>query len=102
MRIRFTETFNKWFIKLKDLKAKIRITKRLERIKEDNNMGDVKSLGDSLYEIRIDYGCGYRIYFTYKNNEVIILLCGGDKSSQDKDIANAKKIIKNNEVDYDN
>ena len=97
MILDFSETFKKWLEKLKDRNAYYRITMRLRRIEDTNNLGDYKSVGDNVYELRIDYGCGYRIYFTFNGNEIIILLCGGDKSTQDKDIINAKKmIIKNN------
>lgn len=92
MIIKFSETFNKWLKKLKDSQVKTRILKRLERISNDN-FGDIKSVGASLYEIRIDYGQGYRIYFTYENNKIIILLCAGDKSTQEKDIKKAKEML---------
>ena len=93
MIIEKTDIYEEWFSKLKNLAAKIRIIKRLERI-ENNNFGDVKSVGDGIYEIRIDFGCGYRIYFSYKNKVIILLLCGGDKSTQQKDIEKAKIINK--------
>lgn len=91
MIIEWGETFENWFNKLNNLQVKTRIIKRLERI-SNNNLGDVKSVGDNVYEIRIDFGCGYRIYFMYKNNKVIILLCAGDKSTQQKDIKKAKEL----------
>ena len=93
MIIEKTDIYEEWFGKLKNLAARIRIIKRLERI-ENNNFGDVKSVGDGIYEIRIDFGCGYRIYFSYKNKVIILLLCGGDKSTQQKDIEKAKIINK--------
>ena len=93
MIIEKTDIYEKWFGKLKNLAARIRIIKRLERI-ENNNFGDVKSVGDGIYEIRIDFDCGYRIYFSYKNKVMILLLCGGDKSTQQKDIEKAKIINK--------
>lgn len=93
MLIKLSEIFDKWFEKLRDLKVKERIAKRLNRIEVTNNLGDYKSLGDSLYEIRIDYGAGYRLYFTFDGSDIIIILCAGDKSSQDKDIIKAKKLL---------
>ena len=64
------------------------------KIKIDNNLGDIKPVGDKIFEIRIDYGPGYRIYYLQENNFIILLLIGGDKSTQDEDIKKAKKIIK--------
>ena len=94
MQVKITSIFDKWLIKLKDKKAKEKIVIRIKRIKETNNLGDYKSVGDNVYELRIDYGCSYRVYFTYNGNEIIILLCGGDKSTQQKDIEKAKIINK--------
>ena len=89
-----TSVFDKWLDKLKDRTAKFIITSRIGRIEIDGYLGDYKSVGDNVYELRIDYGCGYRVYFTYNGNEIIILLCGGDKSTQQKDIEKAKIINK--------
>ena len=94
MRIRRTNIFDKWLEKLKDNKARDKIIVRIKRIEQTNNLGDYKSVGDNVYELRIDYGCGYRVYFTFNGNEIIILLCGGDKSTQQKDINKAKIINK--------
>ena len=71
------------------------IVNRLKRIEETGNFGDCKSVGNGIFEIRIQYGCGYRIYYTFENNELVILLCGGDKSTQQDDIIKAKKMVKN-------
>ena len=90
MKIKYSETFNKWLIKLKDINAKTRIITRLRRIEATNNLGDYKSLGNGLYEIRIDYAVGYRLYFIYDGDNIIIILAGGDKSTQQKDIVIAK------------
>jgi len=86
-----TEIYRKWFNDLSDRKAKIVIDSRLLRI-ENGLLGDIKSLGGSLYEIRIHYGAGYRLYFVKKGNTYILLLCGGDKSTQSKDIRLARKL----------
>ncbi len=88
-----TEIYNKWVFKLKDNTALLKIDVRLERLKQ-GNFGDVKSVGDGVSELRIDYGPGYRIYFTKQGNKIILLLCGGDKRTQDKDIKRAKEMLK--------
>ena len=93
MKIKYSETFNKWLMKLKDINAKTRIITRLRRIEATNNLGDYKSLGNGLYEIRIDYAVGYRLYFIYDGDNIIIILAGGDKSTQQKDIVIAKNLI---------
>ena len=82
--------FFEWFDSLRDIRAKAKIRARLDRV-EAGNLGDCKSVGDGVFELRIDYGSGYRIYFGQQGSTVIILLCGGDKSTQDKDIAKAKE-----------
>ena len=92
--IRKTEIFLKWFTNLRDSRARARIFKRIERLAE-GNPGDVKPVGEGCSEMRIDYGPGYRVYFKDTGREIIILLCGGDKSTQQADIAEAKKIAGN-------
>ena len=92
-RVLQTETYRKWFKKLKDNVAKTSITWRLERLKA-GNLGDSKSVGEGVFELRINVGKGYRIYFINKETEIIILLSGGDKTSQDEDIKKAKKMAK--------
>ena len=89
--IRRTGEFIQWFQQLRDSRAKYRIYKRVERLAE-GNPGDVKPAGEGISEMRIDYGPGYRIYFKDTGREIIILLCGGDKRTQEADIAEAKKI----------
>ena len=79
-------------LKLKDIKAKARILSRLSRA-ENGNLGDAKSIGNGLFELRIDYGPGYRIYYTIIGRQIVFLINGGDKSSQQKDIIRAKKIM---------
>lgn len=84
-------TFDHWFAGLRDTNAKARIAVRIRRLSL-GNPGDVKPVGEGISEMRIDYGPGYRVYFFQKGALVAILLCGGDKSSQEKDIAAAKRI----------
>jgi len=83
--------FDKWIGKLRDRDAKQRIAARLARVTE-GNFGDVKPVGSGISELRIDYGPGYRVYLLPRGAEVVILLCGGDKSTQEKDIERAKEI----------
>ena len=83
-----TETFSKWLVKLRDLRARAKIQARIDRL-ESGNAGDVKPVGEGVSEMRIDYGPGYRIYFIRKGTELIILLAGGDKGSQSRDIQRA-------------
>jgi len=89
-----TVEFDKWLRKLKDLKAKAKILFRIQRIENDAHFGDCKPVGDSVYELKINYAKGYRIYFKEKDGRLIILLIGGDKSTQQKDIEKAKDIAK--------
>lgn len=86
-----TATFQKWYQKLKDSKAKTAIVMRLQRL-EIGNPGDVASVGEGVSEMRIHYGPGYRIYFQRRGNTIIVLLCGGDKSTQETDIRTAKRL----------
>jgi putative addiction module killer protein len=97
IEIRQTESYIKWFEKLKDRRARARIAIRIRRVSL-GNMGDVKPVGDGISELRIDYGPGYRVYFTQKSNQLIILLAGGDKTTQASDIQKAKKIAHEIEV----
>ena len=86
-----TETFRKWRIRLKDERIRALIASRLDRL-SFGNAGDVKPVGQGISELRIDYGPGYRIYFMKRGNMIIILLCGGDKNTQAKDIQTAKRL----------
>jgi putative addiction module killer protein len=86
-----TETFRKWRIRLKDERIRAVIASRIDRL-AFGNAGDVKPVGEGVSELRIDYGPGYRIYFQKRGNTIIILLCGGDKSTQAKDIKTAKRL----------
>jgi putative addiction module killer protein len=87
--IKKTHQFQKWFINLKDIKAKARINLRLKSVSL-GNFGDHKPLGQNLFELRFFFGSGYRVYYSVKDNQVIFLLKGGDKSSQEKDIKQAR------------
>lgn len=91
--IQKTNVFDKWLSKLKDKSARARILIRLKRI-ENGNFGDVKDVGDKVEELRFFQGPGYRVYFTRRGNQIILLLNGGDKSTQSKDILKAKEILK--------
>src|SRR5690606_41035779 len=91
--IRQSETFVRWLTKLHDARAKARIVARL-RMAGAGHLGDVKSVGDGVSEMRIDTGPGYRLYFTRRGELMIVLLVGGDKSSQTRDIQRAKALAK--------
>ena len=97
IEIRQTEHYRNWFDKLKDRNARVRIDIRLRRLSL-GNPGDVKPVGEGVSEMRIDYGPGYRVYFTRKDSRLIVLLAGGDKTTQTSDIEKAKKLIHEIEV----
>jgi putative addiction module killer protein len=82
--------FRKWLLSLRDIHARAKIRVRLNRIRS-GNFGDVKSIGDGVSELKINHGPGYRVYFAKKGNAIVLLLCGGDKPSQTKDIKTAKE-----------
>jgi putative addiction module killer protein len=86
-----TEIFSHWHNSLKDLRGKIAIARRIDRA-EKGNFGDSEPVGAGVFEMRIDFGPGYRVYYILKGSEMIILLCGGDKSSQKRDIDKAKEM----------
>jgi putative addiction module killer protein len=86
-----TETFRKWRTRLKDERARALIASRLDRL-AFGNPGDVRPVGQGIGELRIDYGPGYRVYFLRRGSEIVILLCGGDKSTQATDIKTAKRL----------
>ena len=88
-----TETFKKWIAKLRDQRARARISEYLERLLE-GNFSNVKSLGGGISELKIHYGPGYRVYYTERKGLIIILLAGGDKSTQERDIAKARQLAK--------
>jgi putative addiction module killer protein len=85
-----TSEFDKWLKKLKDKKAKARILVRLQRIEENGNFGDCQPIGEGLSELRIHYAAGYRVYLKKHQGHFVLLLAGGDKSTQSKDIEKAK------------
>jgi putative addiction module killer protein len=91
IELRQTESFRKWRIRLKDERARALIASRLDRL-AFGNAGDAKPVGGRVSELRIDHGPGYRVYFTRRGQTIIILLCGGDKSTQAKDIQTAKRL----------
>jgi putative addiction module killer protein len=86
-----TESFRKWRIRIKDERIRALIASRLDRL-AFGNAGDVKPVGGGISELRIDHGPGYRVYFMKRGNTIIILLCGGDKNTQTKDIQTAKRL----------
>ncbi|HMN06459.1 MAG TPA: type II toxin-antitoxin system RelE/ParE family toxin [Flavobacteriales bacterium] len=89
-----TAEFDKWLRKLKDLKAKARILFRIQKLEQDEHRGDCRPVGGGISELRIDHAKGYRVYFKEEGNKLIILLVGGDKSTQQRDIERAKRIWK--------
>jgi putative addiction module killer protein len=93
IEVRQTAVFASWLEELRDTNARARILVRIRRL-ELGNPGDVKPVGESVSELRIPYGPGYRVYFTRQGQEITILLCGGDKSSQSRDIAMARQMAK--------
>jgi len=88
IEIRQTDVFAKWFADLGDREARARITVRIRRLSL-GNPGDVKPAGGGVSEMRIAYGPGYRVYFVSRGEKIVILLCGGDKRAQDRDIKRA-------------
>ena len=91
MEVVYTEVFETWVRRLRNQRARAAIVTRLERI-EDGNFGDHSSVGGGVSELRIHIGAGYRVYYTIRRNTVVILLCGGDKSRQQRDIRRAQRI----------
>jgi putative addiction module killer protein len=94
LEIRKTETYAQWIDNLRDLQARARVQVRIERLAA-GNPGDVKAVGEGVSELRIDYGPGYRVYFTKRGREVVILLAGGDKTTQAADIKVALRLAHN-------
>lgn len=93
MEVQKSSVFARWLEKLRDRKGRIRIQARIERL-EHGNPGDVKPVGEGVSEMRIKYGPGYRVYYQQRGKKIAILLCGGDKSTQEDDIQKAKQIAK--------
>jgi putative addiction module killer protein len=92
--IRKTDTFARWLDALRDLRARAKVQVRIERLAA-GNPGDVKMVGEGVAELRIDYGPGYRVYFKRVGQQIIVLLAGGDKGTQDADIAQALRLARN-------
>lgn len=89
-----TDEFDKWLRKLKDLKAKAKILFRIQKLEIDEHFGDCEHIGNGIRELKINYAKGYRVYFKESDEKIIILLIGGDKSTQQRDIEKAKEILK--------
>lgn len=96
--VRQTQEFQDWLDGLKDLKAQLRIVARL-RLAEAGNLGDWKPVGGEVSEMRIAFGPGYRLYFTKRQNVLIVMLAGGDKSTQARDIKRAQKLLQQLELE---
>ena len=94
IEIRKTAGFAQWLDNLHDLQARARVQTRIERLAA-GNPGDVESVGDGVSELRLNYGPGYRVYFKKRGRELSILLAGGDKSTQAKDIKTALRLARN-------
>ena len=92
--IRKTETYARWLDGLHDIHARARVQVRVERLAA-GNPGDVRPVGEGVSEMRIDYGPGYRVYFTQRGREVVVLLAGGDKRTQATDIKTALRLARN-------
>ncbi|MCY4107709.1 MAG: type II toxin-antitoxin system RelE/ParE family toxin [Chloroflexi bacterium] len=93
IEIRQTDVYVRWFRRLRDRRARARINVRIRRLSL-GNPGDVRPVGEGVSELRIDYGPGYRVYFVWRGPSLAILLAGGDKSSQSRDIARARKLAR--------
>ena len=92
--IRKTETYARWLDGLRDIRARARVQVRVERLAA-GNPGDVRPVGEGVSEMRIDYGPGYRVYYTQRGREVVVLLAGGDKGTQATDIKTALRLARN-------
>jgi putative addiction module killer protein len=89
-----TAEFDKWLTKLKDLRAKAKILMRIQKLEQDEHFGECEPVGDGIKELKVNYSKGYRVYLKEKDGKIIVLLIGGDKSSQQSDIEKAKEIWK--------
>jgi putative addiction module killer protein len=99
IEVRQIDIFRKWLDKLKDERATARIAERVRRLSE-GHFGDVRLIGDRISELRIHYGPGYRVYFTQHGGTFVLLLCGGKKDSQERDIKTAKMMAQNLEESF--
>jgi len=98
-----TDGFNQWLRKLKDRQGRLRIVERIDRLAH-GNPGDVKPVGQGVLELRVTYGPGYRVYYAHQGDRLVLLLCGGDKSTQSKDIHKAHQLAaewRSQEDDHD-
>jgi putative addiction module killer protein len=93
IEVRQTEVFTRWFDSLRDRHVSARINVRIRRLSL-GNFGDVKPVGEGVSELRIDFGPGYRVYFVRRGRTLVILLAGGDKRNQDRDIKKAQKLAR--------
>ena len=93
IEVRQTEEFADWLARLRDPQAKARINVRIRRLSL-GNPGDVEPVGEGVSELRIDYGPGYRVYYKQQGPGAVVLLCGGDKRTQDRDIKRAKELAR--------
>jgi putative addiction module killer protein len=91
LEVRETDEFSDWLGALRDLRGKAKILVRIERL-ANGNPGDVQPVGEGVSELRINYGPGYRVYYVQRGQRFILLLAGGDKGTQDRDIAQAKRL----------
>ncbi len=91
--VRRTELFSNWLDRLRDARARARILARLDRVAE-GNLGDTSAVGEAVSELRINYGPGYRVYYTKRQETIVILLVGGDKSTQHRDIKKAIQLAR--------
>ncbi|WP_120952188.1 type II toxin-antitoxin system RelE/ParE family toxin [Helicobacter sp. L8] len=94
MEIQASDEFEKWLDKLKDDRGYAAIARRIDMLENDGHFGDHKHIGGALFELRIHAGPGYRLYIAKRGDMLVILLCGGDKSTQQKDIIKAQRILK--------
>ena len=94
LEVRKTDVYAKWLDGLQDVRARIRVLVRVERLAA-GNPGDVRSVGEGVSELRIDYGPGYRVYFKKQGRTVVVLLAGGDKRTQNRDIERALRLARN-------
>lgn len=94
MEVRKTEVFAKWLDGVRDIRARARVLARVERLAV-GNPGDAEPVGEGVSELRINYGPGYRVYYKQRGKELVILLAGGDKSSQSRDIKTALRLARN-------
>lgn len=97
LQVRRTTEFIDWLVNLRDVAGRARIAKRIDRIAA-GNFGDAKSVGDGVSELRFTFGPGYRVYYTRRGDVVVILLCGGDKGTQARDIEQAKAMARDIEA----